>query len=131
MVVWQSFPFIALAMLAGLQSLSGEVLEAAKVDGAGPWQLLRLIILPMLKPLILVLIVISTIWDFKIFDQVFVMTGGGPARATELVAITTWREAFTQHDFGLASALAMSLFVVIGVVILAYLWLIRDDEDLA
>ena len=129
-VVWQSFPFIALCMLAGLQSLSEEVLDAARVDGASPWQLLRRIILPILKPLILVLVVISTIWDFKIVDQEFVMTGGGPARATELVAITTWREAFTQHDFGLSSALAMALFVVISLVIVAYLWLIRDDEDL-
>jgi ABC-type sugar transport system permease subunit len=128
-VVWQSFPFIALVMLAGLQSLPKDVLEAARVDGAGGWQLLRRIQLPMLKPLILVLVVISTIWDFKIFDQIFVMTEGGPARGTEVIAITTWREAFTQHEFGLAAALAMALFVVIGVITLLYLWLIRDDED--
>lgn len=129
-IVWQSFPFVALCMLAGLKSISGEVREAAKVDGAGPWQTVRLIILPMLKPLILVLVVISTIWDFKVFDQIFVMTGGGPARTTEVLAIATWREAFTQHDFGLASALAMAMFVILAAITLVYLRLIRDDEDL-
>lgn len=129
-VVWQGFPFVALCLLAGLKSVSGEVLEAAKVDGAGPWQSVRLIILPILKPLILVLVVISTIWNFKIFDQVYVMTRGGPARATEVLAIATWREAFTQHDFGLAAALAVSMFLILAVITALYLWLIRDDEEL-
>jgi ABC-type sugar transport system permease subunit len=128
-VVWQGFPFVALCLLAGLKSVSGEVLEAAKVDGAGPWQTVRLIILPILKPLILVLVVISTIWNFKIFDQVYVMTRGGPARATEVLAIATWREAFTQHDFGLAAALAVAMFLILAVITAAYLWLIRDDEE--
>jgi ABC-type sugar transport system permease subunit len=128
-VVWQGFPFVALCLLAGLKSVSGEVLEAAKVDGAGPWQTVRLIIMPILKPLILVLIVISTIWNFKIFDQVYVMTRGGPARATEVLAITTWREAFTQHDFGLAAALAVAMFLILAVITALYLWLIRDDEE--
>lgn len=130
-VVWQGFPFVALCLLAGLKSVSGEVLEAAKVDGAGPWQTTRLIILPILKPLVLVLVVISTIWNFKIFDQVYVMTRGGPARATEVLAIATWREAFTQHDFGLAAALAVSMFVILAVITALYLWLIRDDEEFA
>ncbi|QBI19215.1 sugar ABC transporter permease [Egibacter rhizosphaerae] len=129
-IVWQSFPFVALAMLAGLQSVPNEVMDAARVDGAGAWQRVRRIILPMLKPLLLVLIVISTIWNFKIFDQVFVMTEGGPARQTELLAITTWREAFTQHDFGLASALAMGMFVILAGVTLLYLWLIREEGEL-
>ncbi len=128
-VVWQGFPFVALCLLAGLKSVSGEVLEAAKIDGAGPWQTVRLIIMPILKPLILVLVVISTIWNFKIFDQVYVMTRGGPARATEVLAITTWREAFTQHDFGLAAALAVAMFVILAVITALYLWLIRDDEE--
>ncbi len=127
-IVWQSFPFVAVSMLAGLQSIPAEIHDAARIDGAGPWQRVWRIILPMLKSLLLVLIVISTIWDFKIFDQVFVMTGGGPARQTELLAITTWREAFTQHNFGLASALAMVMFVILAVVTVIYLRLIREEE---
>jgi ABC-type sugar transport system permease subunit len=128
-IVWQSFPFVAVSMLAGLQSIPGEIHDAARIDGAGPWQRVWRIILPMLKSLLLVLIVISTIWDFKIFDQVFVMTGGGPARQTELLAITTWREAFTQHNFGLASALAIVMFVILAMVTVLYLWLIREEDN--
>src|SRR2546430_14887752 len=63
------------------------------MDGAGPLQMLRHVTLPMLRPLLVTLVVVSTIWDFKIFDQVYVMTGGGPYRSTELAAITVWREA--------------------------------------
>ena len=100
-VVWQSFPFVALSLLAGLQSIPPEVKEAARMDGAGPLQMLRHVTLPMLRPLILTLVVVSTIWDFKIFDQVYVMTGGGPYRSTELVAITVWREAFARLHLGI------------------------------
>jgi ABC-type sugar transport system permease subunit len=129
-VVWQSFPFVAISLLAGLQSVSDEVLEAASLDGAGPFQRLRLITLPMLKPLLLVLVVISTIWNFKVFDQVYAMTGGGPARATEVISITVWREAFIGFDFGMASALAMAMFAVLVAVTALYIRLIRDDEEL-
>lgn len=127
-IVWQSFPFVALSLLAGLQSIPPEVIEAAKLDGATAFQRLRLVTLPMLKPLILVLVVISTIWDFKIFDQVYVMTGGGPAQSTEVLAIATWREAFTQLDFGLGSALAMALFVILAIITAMYIRLIREEE---
>ena len=129
-VIWQSFPFVALMLLAGFQAIPPEAIEAAKVDGASAWQRLRHITLPMLKPLILVLVVISTIWDFKIFDQVYVMTQGGPARSTEVLAIATWREAFTQLDFGLGSALAMCLFVILALVTILYIYMIRYDEEL-
>jgi ABC-type sugar transport system permease subunit len=129
-VVWQSFPFVALALLAGLQSISTDVIEAARIDGAGPWQALRFITLPMLKPLLLVLIVISTIWDFKVFDQIYVMTGGGPAQQTEVLSITTWREAFIRFDFGTASTLAMLMFLILTVVTIVYIRLIREEEGI-
>jgi ABC-type sugar transport system permease subunit len=129
-VVWGAFPFVAISVLAGLQSVPDDVLDAARIDGAGPWQRLRLVILPMLKPLLLVLIVISTIWDFKVFDQIYVMTQGGPARSTEVLAIATWREAFTQLDFGLGSALAMAMFVILSVITVVYIRMIREDEGL-
>lgn len=129
-VVWQSFPFVAISVLAALQSIPDDVIDAAKIDGAGPAQRLRHVTLPMIKPVLLVMVVISTIWDFKVFDQVFVMTQGGPARSTEVLAITTWREAFTQLDFGLGSALAMAMFLILTVVTVVYVRLIREDEEL-
>jgi ABC-type sugar transport system permease subunit len=126
-VVWQSFPFVALSLLAGLQSIPTEVKEAARMDGAGPLQMLRHITLPMLRPLILTLVVVSTIWDFKIFDQVYVMTGGGPYRSTELVAITVWREAFARLHLGTAAALAVALFAVLLVMTMGYGRLAREE----
>jgi ABC-type sugar transport system permease subunit len=118
-------------MLAGLQSVPEDVLEAAHIDGASTWQRLRYVTLPLLKPLLLVLTVISTIWDFKVFDQVYVMTQGGPARSTEVLAITTWREAFTRYNFGLAGALAIALFVILTAITIVYIRMVREDEGLA
>ena len=126
-VVWQSFPFIALSLLAGLQSIPPDVKEAARMDGAGPLQMLRYVTLPMLRPLLLTLVVVSTIWNFKIFDQVYVMTGGGPYRSTELAAITVWREGFARLHLGSAAALAVALFAVLLVMTLAYGRLARDE----
>ena len=126
-VVWQSFPFVSVALLAGLQTIPGEVVDAARVDGASAWQQLWRIRLPMLRPLLLVLVVISTIWDFKVFDQVFVLTEGGPARQTEVLAISVWREAIAQLHIGLGSALAMVLFLILIVVTVMYVRLARED----
>lgn len=128
-VVWQSFPFVSIALLAGLQTIPTDVIDAARVDGASAWQQVWRIRLPMLKPLLLVLVVISTIWDFKIFDQVFVMTEGGPARRTELLAISTYREAFTQLEFGLGAALAMILFVTLVAITAGYVKLAREEDS--
>ncbi len=127
-VVWQSFPFVALSLLAGLSSIPPEVREAARVDGASPFQTLRHVTLPMLKPLLLVLVVVSTIWDFKIFDQVYVMTEGGPARSTEVAAITVYREAFGRLHLGTAAAMAMALFAVLAVMTVIYTRLARVEE---
>ena len=127
-VIWQSFPLVSLVLLAGLQTISADVMEAAKIDGTTAWQRTRLIVLPLLKPLLLVLIVISTIWDFKIFDQIYILSGGGPARRTEVLAFTAYREAFTQSEFGLGSALAMILFIILIIVTIVYIRLIKDEE---
>lgn len=126
-VVWQSFPFVSIALLAGLQTIPSEVVDAARVDGAGAWQQLWRIRLPMLRPLLLVLVVISTIWDFKIFDQVFVMTGGGPARRTEILAISVHR-AREQLEFGQGAALAMVLFAILIAFTVVYVRLAREER---
>ncbi|MGH8975875.1 MAG: carbohydrate ABC transporter permease [Acidimicrobiia bacterium] len=127
-VVWQSFPFVALSLLAGLSSIPPEVKEAARVDGASPFQTLRHVTLPMLKPLLLVLVVVSTIWDFKIFDQVYVMTEGGPNRSTEVAVITVYREAFGRLHLGSAAAMAIALFAVLVAMTVLYTRLARVEE---
>ena len=128
MVVWQSYPFIALALLAGLQTLPSEVLDAAKVDGATAWQRLRYVTLPLLRPIIAVLAVISTIWNFKIFDQVYVLAAGVPERATDTAAVAAYRLAFASSEFGLGSALAVVLFLILLAVTLVYVRMLRGQE---
>ena len=75
LVVWQSFPFIAVTVLAGLKTMPGELYEAARVDGPGPWRMFRRITYPLLKPIFLVLLLLSVIWDFKVFTQTYMLAG--------------------------------------------------------
>ena len=127
-VVWQSFPFVALSLLAGLQTLPKETLHAAAVDGASSWQRFRLVTLPLLRPIIAVLIVFSTIWDFKIFDQVYVMAQGVPGREADTAAVTAYREAFALGHYGVGAAIAVILFLVLLVFSIAYVRLIGREE---
>ncbi|WP_158542654.1 carbohydrate ABC transporter permease [Phytoactinopolyspora halophila] len=130
-VIWQSFPFVTIALLAGLQTIPADVIEASKLDGTNAWQRLRMITLPMLKPLLLVLVVISTIWDFKMFDQVWVLTGGGPARRTEVLSVSTYVEGITQSEWGMGAALAMVLFFILIAITIVYIKLIREEEQIS
>ena len=93
-VVWQSFPFVALALLAGLQTIPKETLQAAAVDGANAFQRFRLVTFPLLRPIVAVLVIFSTIWDFKIFDQIYVMAAGVPDRSADTAAVAAYREGF-------------------------------------
>jgi N,N'-diacetylchitobiose transport system permease protein len=127
-VVWQSYPFIAFAVLAGLQTLPKDVLDAARVDGATAWQRFRYVTLPLLRPIIAVLAVISTIWNFKIFDQIYVLASGVPERATDTAAVAAYRLAFASSEFGLGSALAVVLFLILLAVTLVYLRMLRGQE---
>lgn len=121
-VVWQSFPFIALSVVAGLQSIDPELHEAAQVDGASGWRRLRHITLPLLRNLLVILTILSTVWDFKIFDQIYVMTEGGPAQSTYVMGIHAWMSAFGEMQMGQASAIAIIMFVILAVVTAFYLW---------
>ncbi|HEX6594259.1 MAG TPA: sugar ABC transporter permease [Bacillota bacterium] len=128
MIVWQSFPFIAISLLAGFQTIPNSLYEAAEIDGATGWDKLTKITLPMLKPLLLILFILSTIWDFKIFDQIYVMTEGGPARGTYVLALYSWNEAINALNFGMASTIAMLMFVLLIIFITIYVYFMREDE---
>jgi N,N'-diacetylchitobiose transport system permease protein len=129
-VVWQSFPFIALSLLAGLQTLPKETLQAAAVDGASAFQRFRLVTLPLLRPIVVVLVVFSTIWDFKIFDQIYVMASGVPDRAADTMAVAAYREGFALGHYGAGSAAAVVLFLVLLVFSIAYVRLIGREGEL-
>jgi N,N'-diacetylchitobiose transport system permease protein len=126
-VVWQSFPFIALSLLAGLQTIPKDTLDAASVDGANAMQRFRLVTLPLLRPILAVLVVFSTIWDFKIFDQVYVLAQGVPGRTADTAAVTGYREAFALGHFGVGAAIATVLFLVLLAFSIAYVKLIGKE----
>ncbi len=113
--VWEWTPLMFLILLAGLQSLPVEPLEAARVDGAGAWRTFIDHILPMLRPVLAVAIVLRTIDAFGTFDQVFVLTRGGPGEATRLLSIFGYDTAFKFQATGYAAA----LFVTMGLLVLA------------
>ncbi len=111
--VWQWTPFVILILLAGLVALPREPFEAASVEGAGYWQSVFLVALPLLRPLLLVVILFRGIDLFRTFDTFWVITGGGPGDATETLNMLLYRLAFQNLNFGHASALALVLLVLI------------------
>jgi multiple sugar transport system permease protein len=117
--VWLWTPWFALLLLAGLQSLPKEPFEAAAIDGASRWRVFRFLTLPMLRPVIVVCVVIRAIDAFRTFDIVWTLTGGGPARSTELFSLYAYEHAFLELDFGRGSAAAIVGGLIILVVGLA------------
>ena len=118
--VWHWTPFVFLLLLAGLESLPQDIYEAAKVDGATFLQELRYITLPLMLPTIVVTLVFRTLVAFKVFDEIYLLTGGGPGTATEVVSYTIYRRFFTEGQMGYGSALSvLVLFALALLFILA------------
>ncbi|MEU6731435.1 sugar ABC transporter permease [Nonomuraea wenchangensis] len=114
--VWKGFGYSMLILLAGLKAIPSSYMEAARVDGASAWQRFRRITLPLLKPTIFFVVVIETISAFQTFDTVYVMTGGGPARATYTLIYGIYDYGFRSFDFGYAATLGMVLFAIVLIV---------------
>lgn len=111
--VWKTTPFMALLILAGLQSIPADVLEAARIDGASPLTTFFRVTLPLLRPTLLVALLFRTLDAFRVFDMVFVLTRGGPGNATESISYLTYLTLFRQFDFGMGSALAVVTFACV------------------
>jgi N,N'-diacetylchitobiose transport system permease protein len=116
LVVWQSVPFVALTLRAGLSQIPRSYYEAAALDGAGGWARYRVITLPFLRPILLLVAILSVIWDFNVFNQIWILTGGGPGGATTTLGIWSFTKAFTSQSFGQGAAIA-----VVSVVLLMFL----------
>ncbi|MFF0450724.1 carbohydrate ABC transporter permease [Streptomyces sp. NPDC004609] len=125
---WKGFGYSMLILLAGLQSIPKSVTEAATIDGAGGWQRFRHITLPMLRPVLFFVLVIEAIQAFQVFDQMYVMTAGGPVRSSYSLVYLLYDTGFKYFDFGYASALGLVLFVVVLVFSLIQRWLIGRDD---
>jgi multiple sugar transport system permease protein len=111
--VWEWTPFMFLILLAGIQSLPQEPFEAARVDGASPWNIFVHLTLPMLRPVIVVAILIRALDAFTVFDQVFVLTQGGPGTATEVATLMIYKTAFRFSQFGYGAAMAVAMLVLV------------------
>jgi multiple sugar transport system permease protein len=119
--VWKTTSFMAILLLAGLQSISEDLYEAHKIDGATPWQSFRQITLPLLMPVILIAILFRFAQSFGVFDLVQVMTAGGPAGATEMVSLYIYSTVMRYLDFGYGAALVVVTFLIlIAVVAIAF-----------
>jgi ABC-type sugar transport system permease subunit len=110
--IWAETGFVFVVFLAGLQNVSKDLLEAATIDGANGWQRFKDVTVPQLSNVINVVTALLLIGGFNVFDIVFVMTGGGPANATEVIATYTYKEAFTQNRVGYASTLSLVMTAI-------------------
>ncbi len=124
--IWQWTPFTFIVLLAGLQSLPDEPLEAAMIDGANPRQILRYIIIPMLAPVIVTTITFKMIYSFKVFDLPFGLTNGGPGNTTEVMAMYIHRQGLEFFNMGYAAALS---FIFLIIVIAASTMLIKPMQN--
>jgi len=121
LTVWKSLGFNVVLYLTGLQALPTSVFEAAQLDGAGTWQRIRLVTVPLLRPITFFVVVQALITTFQSFDLVYVLTGGGPRGGTEVLGMFMYREAFRLGHFGYGTAIAFTtLFLVLGVTLVQW-----------
>lgn len=125
---WQWTPFMTLLIFSALISLPVEPLEAAKVDGASPFQTLVYIVLPLIRPIVLVAIIIRTIDAFKNFELPLIMTGGGPGNATELLSLRMYRIGFKFWNLSYAAAVSIIFLVIISLIAMFYVRIIKAEE---
>jgi len=111
--LWRGVPFFAILLLADLQSISGELYDAASVDGAGRWQRFRYITLPHLRDVIVLATLLRAVWEFNNVDLLYTLTGGGPAQQTMTLPLYVAQKAVDAHDFGYGSALTVVAFVIL------------------
>jgi N,N'-diacetylchitobiose transport system permease protein len=120
-IVWQAVPFVALTVQAGLLAIPAEYDEAARIDGAGPVRIFTAITVPMLRPILVVLAYLSTIWDFKVFAQVFAVRQGGPNGATMTLPLYLYNTGIASSRFGLAAAGAVVMVAILAIAMVPYL----------
>jgi multiple sugar transport system permease protein len=119
-LVWQGFPFFAVMILAGLQTVPGELLDAAEIDGANAFQRLTKVVLPSIAEVIMTALLLRTIWVANSLDVILVMTGGGPGYTTYTVPLYAFLKAYTSMEFGYAAALSLIMTALLLLVIYAY-----------
>lgn len=125
--IWAGVPFNAVLLYSGLQDVPAEQLEAAEVDGAGPWQRFRNVTVPSMRPVILIVLMLGIVYTAKVFDLVIVLTNGGPANESQLMSSWAYTQAFGQFNFGTGTAVGNMLLVFCFLVGLLYLWMSKGE----
>lgn len=123
--VWKGFPLSTLLYMAAYQSVSAELLEAARVDGAGSWARLVHVTLPQMAPTIRITVLLTTVWTFNYFDLVYIMTGGGPVNDTQIFPTYIYQQAFTNVDYGTAATYGVIAVLVLAAFTVVYLRQLR------
>ena len=126
--VWQNAPYVAILLLAGLRSLPHEPVEAACIDGASRWQMFWHITLPLLRPYLLVALLLRMIFEFRSFDNVYVMTSGGPANATMMLSMYTYLASFVRFDLSLGAASSWMMLLISLVLCGCFIALVRRRD---
>lgn len=128
--IWKGFPFVAIMLLAGLQSIPSELYEAARVDGANPFQQFRSITMPSLRPVTIIIFLLLIVWTIKDFGICFLLARGGPSRATEILTIYIYKTAFSNFDFGKAAAGGMLMLLFSAIFTVFYMRVLKKENDL-
>jgi multiple sugar transport system permease protein len=126
--LWLATPFVILVLLAGLATLPDELFEAARIDGARSDQLFRYIMLPLLRPALLIILVVRLTDAIRVFDIVYIITGGGPGTATEVLSTYIYRETFTRLHFAQAAAASFIMLAITALLSLGTIWALRSRE---
>lgn len=127
--IWKSMGYNAVLIFAGLQTIPSTVYEAGRIDGASELQMFRRLTVPLLRPILVMVVVLTVISSFQIFDIVQVTTKGGPANASKVLQMYIYDKAFGQFDFGYAATMSLALFVLLAAVTFAQLRMARAGES--
>jgi len=127
--IWKGFPMVMMLLLAGLQSIPEDIYEAAKIDGCTRSAAFRYVTLPALAPVMVVTLILDTVWWFKHFTMIWILTQGGPGNATNVVSIDIFKQAFDFFNFGKASAMAILVFFVCWLMGYGYRRLFGNGDD--
>jgi N,N'-diacetylchitobiose transport system permease protein len=121
LVVWGAIPFVAITVYAGLTQVPKELVEAASIDGANPWRVFRDVTVPILKPIFVILISLSIIWDFQVFNQIWIMLDEQPSPEYWSMAVYSYVTSFQRSEYGLGSAIAIVMVAIMLVVSFVYI----------
>jgi multiple sugar transport system permease protein len=126
---WKYFPFVVIAVLARLQTIPLQLYEAATIDGAGAWARFWDVTLPQLRDVLVVITLLRTIWDFKEFDLIYLLTGGGPVTSTQTLPLLVYKQAFGLNAMGTASTYAIGMLIVLLAFMVLYLNRVGREKE--